>query len=60
MLTMLAYRMGLEPASVCVSVRVCTQNFHIKLYLKDHWDWGKAALCFWARSNQNSGFNRNR
>ena len=29
-------------------------------YQKHHWDGGKAALGFWARLDQNSGFHDNR
>ena len=55
-LTRWAYRMGLEPASVRVSVRASTlSNMNIsetsrpiatKFYLKHHWGEGKAALGF--------------
>ena len=52
--------MGLEPASVCPSVRACvrasilsnmnisetSRPITIKFYLKHHWGGGKAALCF--------------
>ena len=55
-LTGWAYRMGLEPASVCPCVRASTlSNMNIsetsrpittKFYLKHHWDGGKAVLGF--------------
>ena len=52
--------MGLEPASVRPSVRLCVRpltlsnmnisetswSIAIKFYLKHHWGWGKAALGF--------------
>ena len=45
--------MGLEPASIRVSVRVLTLNISetreliaIKFYLKHHWGGGKTALGF--------------
>ena len=52
--------MGVEPASVCPSVRPCVRpltlsNMNIsatsgpivtRFYLKHHWGGGKAALCF--------------
>ena len=61
--------MGVEPSSVHQSVCLLTlSNMNIsatgrpnstKFYLKHHWDWGKAALGFGARSDWNSGFHGN-
>ena len=54
--------------SLCICVLILS-NMNIsetiwsiatKFYLKHHWGGGKAALGFWARSNQNSGFHSNR
>ena len=69
-LTRWAYRMGLEPASVCPCVRLCVHTFKHE-YLRDQQadynqilyeaslGWGKGCIRFWCRSDQNSGFHGN-
>ena len=58
--------MGLEPASVGLftlsDMNISDTNWPIiiKFHLKHHLGGGLAALGFWARSDQNSGFHGNR